>query len=108
MTTTIPDVAAKATAILRRYLNKDWTIREHFDEAMTERLSADLLEASFDQVSAALGDSEGFGDPAVRVSGEHTIVDVPMSFAQGDMKGRVVYDGDEKIAGFFVLNPDVQ
>ena len=104
---TISHAGDKAVAILERYLNKDWTIREHFDETLSERLSAELLGASYEQVSSLVGEFQAFGAPAVTQSGEHAVVDVPMNFTKGDMKGRVVYDGAEKIAGFFVLNPDV-
>ena len=32
---------------------------------------------------------------------------VPLEFEAGPMKGRVAYDGDSRIAGLFVLNPEV-
>jgi hypothetical protein len=35
------------------------------------------------------------------------VVDVPLAFERGPMKGRVAFDAQGKISGLFVLYPDV-
>jgi hypothetical protein len=45
------------------------------------------------------------GQAMARQVGDLTIVDIPMTFESGEMKGRVVYDKQGKVAGLFVLPP---
>jgi hypothetical protein len=33
-------------------------------------------------------------------------VDIPLSYEAGDMKARVAFGTDEKVAGIFILTPD--
>jgi hypothetical protein len=47
------------------------------------------------------------GEAAAHQAGDLTIVDIPMSFEAAEMKGRVVYDKDGKVAGLFVLNSEI-
>ena len=46
-------------------------------------------------------------EPRVTQLGEHTVVDVPLSFKRGfkrvQVSGRVVFDDLARVAGFFVL-----
>ncbi|MFF9510657.1 hypothetical protein ACF1BU_11775 [Streptomyces sp. NPDC014724] len=42
----------------------------------------------------------------VRRIGDHTVVDIPLRYEAGDMKARVAFDTDEKVAGIFVLAPE--
>ena len=51
---------------------------------------------------------EGFAEaePFVRRVGDHTVVDVPLHYEAGDMKARVAFDTDEKVAGIFILAPE--
>ena len=44
--------------------------------------------------------------PFVRRIGDHTVVDIPMRYEAGDMKARVAFDADEKVAGLFFLPPE--
>jgi hypothetical protein len=46
------------------------------------------------------------GEGSARQAADLTIVDIPMSFEAGEMKGRVVYDEDGRVTGLFVLRPD--
>jgi hypothetical protein len=46
------------------------------------------------------------GEAGARQAGDLTIVDIPMTFEAGEMKGRVVYDKDAKVTGLFVLQPE--
>jgi hypothetical protein len=106
MTTPIEGADTRAIDILTRYFARDWTIREQFDETMTDRLGEELLAASFEQVKGLVGEFKSLGEPAVRVHGQHAVVDVPLAYSGGDMKGRVVFDADGRVTGFFILHPD--
>jgi hypothetical protein len=73
-------------------------------EAFTDEVRGDALAT----VAGLVGAFEGFGDaePFVRRVGDHTVVDIPLRYEAGDMKARVAFDSDEKVAGLFILMPD--
>jgi hypothetical protein len=54
-----------------------------------------------------VGPYEGMGAPFARAQGDYSVVDVPLHFEAGEMKGRVSYDQQGQVAGLFILNPDV-
>jgi len=72
--------------------------------AFTDEVRGDALAT----VAGLVGAFEGFGEgePFVRRIGDHTVVDVPLRYEAGDMKARVAFDADEKVAGFFILAPE--
>lgn len=78
-----------------------------FDETMRAQLPVERLDDVRLQLLDLVGAYESAGEPFVRRVGAYTVVDVPLTFADGPMKGRVAYDEDSRIAGLFVLNPDV-
>ena len=49
---------------------------------------------------------ESGGDPFIRRIGDYTVVDLPMRYEAGDMKARVAFDTDEKVAGLLILAPE--
>lgn len=73
-------------------------------KAFTDEVRADGLAT----VTGLVGTFEGFGEgePFVRRIGDHTVVDIPLRYEAGDMKARVAFDTDEKVAGIFVLPPE--
>ncbi|MFJ9631843.1 DUF3887 domain-containing protein [Streptomyces sp. NPDC101175] len=73
-------------------------------EAFTDKVRGDGLAT----VTGLVGEFEGFGEgaPFVRRIGDHTVVDIPLRYEAGDMKARVAFDADEKVAGIFVLAPE--
>lgn len=89
---------------------------DHMDEAR-KSFNAQVLEAFTDEVRGSglatvigmVGAFEGFGDsePFVRRIGDHTVVDIPLRYEAGDMKARVAFDPDEKVAGLVILAPEV-
>jgi hypothetical protein len=64
------------------------------------------LAAAWAQLIGLVGAYGGTGEPVSRQAGDLTIVDIPMTFEASEMKGRVVYDQQGKVAGLFVLSPD--
>jgi hypothetical protein len=102
-----PDAAPRATQLMI-----DWTearfdrVRADFNANMSERMSESGLRDAWAQLAGLVGAYERMGQASARRAGDLTIVDIPMSFEAGEMKGRVVYDEDGKVTGLFVLFPD--
>jgi hypothetical protein len=53
-----------------------------------------------------VGGYQGMREPLVRQLGDHTVADVPLRFEAADMKGRVAFDTQGRVAGLFVLSAD--
>lgn len=103
----VKDADDRALSVLGRYTKKDWSLRDEFNDSMNERLSSNLLNASLDQITSTAGAFESFGSPIARHMQGHTVVDVPMTFSAGEMKGRVAFDNSGHVAGLFILDPEV-
>lgn len=108
-TVRMADAAERAVAILADVLEGRMdAARASFNaqvrELFTDKARGDALAT----VAGLVGAFEGFGDgePFVRRIGDHTVVDVPMRYEAGDMKGRVAFDQDEKVAGLHILLPN--
>jgi hypothetical protein len=73
-------------------------------EAFTDEVRGDSLAT----VAGLVGAFEGIGEgePFVRRIGDHTVVDIPLRYEAGDMKARIAFDLDEKVAGLFILPPE--
>jgi len=80
------------------------SFNEQVRAAFTDQVRGDSLAT----VAGLVGAFEGFGDgePFVRRIGDHTVVDIPLRYEAGDMKARIAFDMDEKVAGFFILVPE--
>jgi hypothetical protein len=108
-TVRMADAAERAITIATAVLDG------RMDEAR-QSFNAEVLEAFTDEVRAnglatvtgLVGAFEGFGEgePFVRRVGDHTVVDIPLRYEAGDMKARVAFDTDEKVAGIFILTPE--
>jgi hypothetical protein len=103
----LPGAAEKATELMINW------IEERYDD-VTPELNAQTREgltalgglpAAWAMVIGTVGTYEGMGQAGARQAGDLTIVDIPMTFESGEMKGRVVYDKQGKVAGLFVLPP---
>jgi hypothetical protein len=104
----MPDAARRAVQVVTEILE------DRLDEARPS-FNAQVLAAFTDEVrgnamatvAGLVGAFEGFGaaEPFVRRIGDHTVVDVPLRYEAGEMKARVAFDTDEKVAGFFILPP---
>jgi hypothetical protein len=82
--------------------------RQSFNAQVLAAFTDDVRGSALATVAGLVGAFEGFGqgDPFVRRIGDHTVVDVPLRYEAGDMKARVAFDADEKVAGFFILAPE--
>lgn len=100
------DAAERAVAIVTAVLEDRLDdARPSFNDevraAFTDKVRGDALAS----IAGLVGAFEGFGEeePFVRRIGDHTVVDVPLRYEAGDMKARVTFGTDEKVAGVFIL-----
>lgn len=108
-TVRMTDAAARAIEIATAVLDG------RMDEARRS-FNAEVLAAFTDEVrlnglatvAGLVGAYEGLGDgePFVRRIGDHTVVDVPLRYEAGEMKARVAFDAEERVAGLFILAPE--
>jgi len=108
-TVRMADAAERAVEIVAAVLDG------RMDEAR-QSFNAEVLAAFTDQVrgnalatvAGLVGAFQGFGEgePFVRRIGDHTVVDIPLRYEAGDMKARVAFDTDERVAGLFILAPE--
>lgn len=100
----IADAKRMAMKVLDHWVNERWEdVRADFDDRMTQACSAGMLESAHLKIEQGFGQFLELGSPAITARGAYTVVDVPMAFETGDLNGRVVFNVDEQVAGFFVL-----
>jgi hypothetical protein len=98
----------RASGLFAQLADGDWAaVANEFNATMAAALPADKLAATWAQVVGMVGAYEGMGAPFARAQGDYSVVDVPLHFEAGEMKGRVSYDQQGQVAGLFILNPDV-
>jgi Protein of unknown function (DUF3887) len=103
------DAAERATAIVADVLEgRIDQARPSFNAEVLAAFTDEVLGNAQATVAGLVGAFEGFGqgDPFVRRVGDLTVVDIPLRYEAGDMKARVAFDTDEKVAGLFILMPD--
>ena len=99
----------KAIEITELLIDNDWAaIREHFDDTMKKGLSEDGLATAWTSVTTTHGPYVSHGKPVQNPkAGRYIVFDTPLTFERGEMKERVAFHPNGKIAGFFILNPTV-
>jgi Protein of unknown function (DUF3887) len=103
----LPGAAAKATQLMIDWIEERYdAVTGDFTDKMIEVLPASQLAAAWAQVIGMVGSYQGMGEPMTRQAGDLTIVEIPLTFEAGEMKGRVVFDASGKVAGLFILRPD--
>ena len=101
---TLIDAPTRALEALRQFLAGDFEeLRVAFDQRMKEACSVSLLDSVRSQLAAELGQVSNLGDPTVTPRSGYSVVDVPITYEKGRRKGRVAFDPEARIAGFFVL-----
>lgn len=101
------DAPIKAIRILEGWVHGVWEqVRGDFDERMRKQCSVEMLESGHRRIALRAGAFLELGTPVVTVRQTYTVVDVPIAFEKDDMNGRVVFNADERVAGFFVLPPE--
>lgn len=108
-TVRMADAAERAITIVTAVLDGRMDeARQSFNAQVMEAFTDEVRGSALATVAGLVGAFEGFGEgePFVRRIGDHTVVDIPMRYEAGEMKARVAFDADEKVAGLFILNPD--
>jgi len=99
-----PDAAAHAIALFEQWSVGHFDeVRRDFDPILTETLGAAAITDAWKQVVDVVGAYERMGEPSVYRQADHTIVDLPLEFESGPMKGRVAYNDQGRVAGLFIL-----
>ncbi|MEU9398319.1 DUF3887 domain-containing protein [Streptomyces sp. NPDC048242] len=109
-TVRLTDAAERATRIVRDVLeNRMDEARRSFNSQVLEAFTDEVRGDGLATVTGLVGAFEGFADtaPFVRRVGDHAVVDVPLRSEAGDMKARVAFDEDEKVAGLFIVPAEV-
>jgi hypothetical protein len=104
------DAAERATKIVREVLDGRMDeARQSFNAEVLAKFTDEVRGEGLATVAGMVGAFEGFGqgEPFVRRIGDHTVVDIPLRYEAGDMKARVAFDTDEKVAGLLILPPDI-
>lgn len=78
-------------------------IRRDFDPTMAAGLPARRLQQGWKQMEAQYGAFQRVDGVISRLEGKFQVVDAVCEFADGTMKVRVAYDGEQRIAGYFIL-----
>lgn len=104
----LPGAAARAAKLLDHFLDRHWDeLRADFNQRMLDVASVALLASVRGRLPATVDAPASSATPQVSRLGEHTIVDVPLTFKRGfgrvRVTGRVVFDDSGQVAGFFVL-----
>jgi hypothetical protein len=108
-TVRMADAAEIATQIVTDVLGGRMDeARRSFNAQVLEAFTDEVRTNALVTVAGLVGAFEGFGvgEPFVRRIGDHTVVDIPLRYEAGDMKARVAFDTDEKVAGIFILAPE--
>jgi hypothetical protein len=107
-TVRMTDAAERAVKIVTDVLDGRMDqARPSFNAEVLAAFTDEVRGNALATVAGLVGAFEGFGqdDPFVRRIGDHTVVDIPLRYEAGDMKARVAFDADEKVAGLFILPP---
>jgi hypothetical protein len=106
------DIVLPGAGDRARSLFTDW-IEGHYDQVvagfdatMTARLPVDQLTAAWSQIVGMVGSYQRMGEPLVRRLGDYTVVDIPLTFDGGQMKGRVSYTTEGQVSGLFIVTPE--
>ena len=103
------DAAERALTIVTAVLEgRMGEARRSFNAEVLAAFTDEVRGDGLATVTGLVGAFEGFGEgePFVRRIGDHMVVDIPLRYEAGDMKARVAFDTDAKVAGLFILAPE--
>jgi hypothetical protein len=105
-TISMTDPGGRAIEILKDVLDGRMDqARSSFNDQVRAAFTDDVRDSGLATVAGMVGALEGIdaAEPFVRRIGDHTVVDVPLRYEAGDMKARVAFDTDEKVAGLVII-----
>ena len=101
-----PDREDQARALFGDLIAGRWEkARQEFDVIMRRHADTERVARGWTHVADRAGGFERMGPPSARQSGGYTVMDVPLTFGAGEAIGRVVLDGDGKVAGLSLEYP---
>jgi hypothetical protein len=99
----IPEAAKRAASVLQAFLDGRWDdVRTSFDGRMSAAFSAELMADVRDKVQRGGGGVREMGTPVVSMREGLTVVDIPVTLERASGTGQVIFDGEGRVAGFFV------
>ena len=106
-------LVAKAEKVADQWVAQDWSgMRTSFDAELSTTLTEEGLAQSYSQITGAMGAFKARGDSrqgTLKNEGKtYDIVDVAATFEKGPMTMRVSFNGEGKVAGFYVLPADAK
>ena len=108
-TVRMTDAAERAIKIVTEVLEGRMDeARKSFNAEVSAGFTDDVRSDAIVTVAGLVGAFEGLDQapPFVRRIGDHTVVDIPLRYEAGEMKARVAFDTNEKVAGLFFLPPE--
>jgi Protein of unknown function (DUF3887) len=78
---------------------------QEFDVTLRGHADSERMARGWTHVAERAGNFERMGALAARQSGDYTVMDVPLTFEDGEAIGRVVLDRDGKVAGLSLEYP---
>lgn len=98
----------RARAIVEQVLEGRMDLaRTTFNSQVLEAFTDEVRANGLATVAGMVGAFERIDDeePFTRRIGDHTVVDIPLVYEAGEMKARVAFDSDEKVAGLVIVPP---
>ncbi|MFI8594749.1 DUF3887 domain-containing protein [Microbacterium sp. NPDC078428] len=107
-TTPLPEATALAETVIDDLARSRWNeVAARFDATMAEKLNADGLAAAWAQIIGTAGAYEHRGDVDTIRAADLTITNTPLVFEAGDFVARITFRDDQRIAGLFILPPEL-
>jgi hypothetical protein len=106
----LPDAMQRAKGLMGLWTagewDQAWAAAQPTTDSVAQSLTPALLADAFAHIVGLVGAYQDMDEPAVRRQGNLTVVDIPLRFEAGEMKGRVAYESDGRTAGLFILHSD--
>jgi hypothetical protein len=102
----LPGAAERGAALLADLAAGRWARAcQDFDERVAQKLDAERVAVMWSRLTGMIGQLEQAGEPLAYQAGDHTLVDIPLSFEAAERVARVTYARDGKVAGLHFLPP---
>jgi hypothetical protein len=102
----LPGAAERGAALLADLVAGRWAqVCRDFDDRVAQKRDADGMAAAWARLTGMIGLLEQVGEPVAYQAGDHTLVDIPLSFEAAERTARIAYDREGKVAGLHFLPP---
>ena len=102
-----PGAAGRGTRILIDWIEgRHDAVAAEFGAEMAGRVTPAALAEGWARAIGTVGRYEHMGKPAVTQRGDLTVVEIPLFFEAGELKGRAVFDPAGRVTGLWAVAPD--